>query len=466
MATGKFSSAGAAKTKKRISIGTILFYTIFLLFIGGCVFGLIWGKGVLTDWLKDFQASQPDVKSQQVFEELFGDPDWKKLYEMAGEEDTAYEGGDAYAAYMEALVGSDKLTYVETSAGLTGNKKYLVKLGDKMIADFSLTDNAPDADIPEWVLHEVNVFYKRNEDALIFTLPGHTVHINGVALDDSFVVKTTCTLAEEYLPEGIHGYRDQTLYITGLLVQPEVTITDENGQNMEVVFDTELGIYREVLSAEAEIPADVTDLITNAAQAYGKYMINASGHGLKNYFDTNGQAYKDIILFERWTMQDYRSYEFADVVVSGYYPYSDTLYSARVSMALNVTYRSLFTSEIMVKTYNIDTTFFVKKNDSGKWMVDSMTNVDVQQKLTEVKVVCINGGETVMDAMVDAGSATITLPLVEVPEGKEFLGWFTKDVDANGKTTYSLVFSPSESGTVTLPADMDLEPMTLYAQFR
>ena len=463
---GKFSSAGAAKTKKRITVGSVIFYTLFLLFIGACVFGLIWGKGALTDWLVTFQASQPDVKSQQVFEELFGDPDWAAIYKLAGEEDTTYEGSDAFAAYMEALVGDEKLTYVETSAGLTGNKKYLVKLGDKMIADFSLTDNAPDEEIPDWMLHEVNVFYKRNEDALIFTLPGHTVHINGVALDDSFIVKTTSTVAEEYLPEGIHGYRDQTLYIEGLLMQPEVTITDENGQNMEVVFDQALGIYREVIPTAQETPAEVTEMITNAAQAYGKYMINASGHGLKTYFDTNGQAYKDIILFERWTMQDYRSYEFTDVVVSGYYPYSDTLYSARVSMALNVTYRSLFTSEIMVKTYNIDTTFFVKKNDRGKWLVDTMTNVDVQQMKTNVKIVCISAGEMLMDVMVDASAATITLPPVEVPEGKEFLGWFTKDTDVNGKTTYSLVFSPSEDGMVTLPSDMDLEPMTLYAQFR
>ena len=452
--------------KKRYSVGTIAFYTIFLLFVAACLIGFFVGRNALTDWLVKFQASQPDVKSQEVFEELFTNPDWEKIYEMAGETDTAYEGSAAYAAYMEALVGDSQLTYVETSAGLTGNKKYLVKLGDKMIADFSLFNSAPDADIPEWALNDVNVFYKRNEDAFIFTVPGHTVYINGVALDDSFVVKTTSTVVEEYLSDGLHGYRDQTLYVSGLLVQPQVTIQDENGQPVEVEYDSELGLYREVLPAGAEIPQDARTFVINAAQAYGKYMINASGHGLKNYFDTNGQAFKDIVLFERWTVQNYISHEFTDISVDGYYVYSDSLYSARVSMTLKVTHRSMFTGAIIVKDFPIVTTFFVKDSGNGKWLVDSMTNVDVQQRETLVKLVCLNGSEVLMDAMVDAGSNTIQLPQPEAPAGKEFLGWFTKETDSSGKTTYNLVFAPSETGTVTLPEDMDLEPMTLYAQFR
>ena len=37
--------------------------------------------------------------------------------------------------------------------------------------------------------------------------------------------------------------------------------------------------------------------------------------------------------------------------------------------------------------------------------------------------------------------------------------------DDKGNTTITIVFNPSESGTVYLPSDSSLKPMTLYAHF-
>ena len=50
-------------------------------------------------------------------------------------------------------------------------------------------------------------------------------------------------------------------------------------------------------------------------------------------------------------------------------------------------------------------------------------------------------------------------------EGKTLAGWFVQDVDAEGNTTYSLVFEPAEDGSVKLPAGYVLEPMELHALF-
>ena len=55
---------------------------------------------------------------------------------------------------------------------------------------------------------------------------------------------------------------------------------------------------------------------------------------------------------------------------------------------------------------------------------------------------------------------------LHVPEGKTFTGWFTQKVDEAGATTLELAFEPSEDGTVRLPADAVLEPMTLYALYQ
>lgn len=455
------------KVRTRVMIGRIIFTVFLLAYVGVLLHFAKYGYGLLMDWLVRLEASQPDVRSEEVFNELFSDPDWEALYEMAGEEDTLYEGAQAYATYMENLVGDNELTYVETSAGLSGNKKFIVKSNDTKVAEFTLKNMAPEGEeIPEWTLDEVFVFYTRQESLTIFTVPGHTVYINGVAIDtEEHMIATTSTVVEEYLPDDLHGYQDITLRFEGLLVQPEVTILDETGMPMEVVCDPTVNLYAEQLAPPEAIPEDLESMVIGAAQSFGRYMINARDHQLSTYFDKNAKAYQDIILFERWTMQTYQSYAFEDISVSGYYRYSDTYFSARVSMVLNVTYNSMFTGEISVKPYYLDTTFFVRQNEEGTWLVETMTNVDVQEVIHSVKLVYMQGNKLVDTQWVEADAEKITLPEIATPNGEEFLGWYTKTV--NGlDVNYSLVFRPSENGVIVLPEGYTLEPMVLYAQFQ
>ena len=66
----------ASKQKKTITKGTIFFYAIYLLLIIAFFIGMSYVMGLLGDWLVRFEASQPETKSQEVFEQLFKDPDW------------------------------------------------------------------------------------------------------------------------------------------------------------------------------------------------------------------------------------------------------------------------------------------------------------------------------------------------------------------------------------------------------
>ena len=116
-------------------IACVIYLLLVLLFLIGMNFVLRWMEG----WLTDYEAAQPKVKSQQVFEMLFDQPDWAQLYEMAGLEDTIYESAAQYAAFMENKVQDKKLFYYETSAGLSGDYKYIVRMEDEKVAEFTLT---------------------------------------------------------------------------------------------------------------------------------------------------------------------------------------------------------------------------------------------------------------------------------------------------------------------------------------
>lgn len=454
-------SPSKRRTRIRVMIGRIIFTVFLLAYMGVFYHYANYGYDLLMDWLVRLEASQPDVRSQQVFEELFSDPDWEELYHMAGEEDTVYEGAEAYATYMDTLVGDSKLTYVETSAGLSGNKKYIVKADNTKVAEFTLKNLAPeDEEIPDWTLDEVFVFYTRQESLTIFTIPGHTVYINGVALDtEAHLIQTTETVAETHLPEGLHGYRDMTLYFDGLLIQPEVTILDADGNAMEVSYDPATNLYAEVLSPAEQISQEMQDIIVEAGKAYGKYMIGAIGKNtLKNHFFASGQAYSSITGVDRF-MQNYKNYSFGDPSVTEYYRYSDELISAYMSIVLNVT-----RTDGTIKEYYLETTFFLKPDETGKWMVDSMTNVHIQETVTMVKISFFNGSQEIASQWVNATASQIELPAVTVPSGKDFLGWYTKTVDGLD-ISYTLVFRPSETGVVILPEEYVLTPLVLYAQF-
>jgi hypothetical protein len=123
-----------APKKKGPRLGSVIFYTLYFLFIFlffvAVYFGLTWLQG----WLVDYEAAQPTTKSEEIFHQLFDDPDWGALYDAAGIADTEYEGKEAFVTYMEELVGDKELSYQLTSSGLSKDKKYFVNLEGKRLA--------------------------------------------------------------------------------------------------------------------------------------------------------------------------------------------------------------------------------------------------------------------------------------------------------------------------------------------
>lgn len=446
------------KEKRRIRVGTVIFYCLYLLLFPAFFLLMSGAMDALEAWLVKYEASQPDVKCQQVYSELFDQPDWEKLYVLAGVTDTKFEGKDSFVAYMTAKIDPAKLSYNETSAGLSGDHKYVVKHDGEKIAAFTLTGGAQtETEIPEWKLGALELFYSTGHAVEICTRTGVQVFINDVALDESYITKTTTTVAEKYLPEGLQGIRTQTFRVTDLLTAPQVSAQDANGNPVELAYDAETGIYTQVVPAVSY--ADYEQRILGTAEVYCKYMIRAvNGGQLKNYFDRNSEIHNSIYRNETW-MQSYKSYRMEPAAISEFVQYSEDFFSVRVAQSMFVT-----RWDDTVKEYNLDATFFFQRI-SGKWYAVDMTNVQIQQELTQVRLTYHNGGTIVESVFVAEDAEQITPPTVEVPEGKVFTGWFRKATDEAGKTTYSLALLPDETGKVTLPEGTALESMELFAMF-
>jgi len=466
MYKGKYYSAPAPEEKPKKPallhwprVSTVIFYLFYILLIVAFFVGINKLLVPLEDWLIRYEASQPERKCQEVFQELFSEPDWKALYTLAGIEDTTYEGSDAFAAYMQAKADGKAITYVETSAGLSGDHKYIVKLDDEKIGTFTLTGGAEtQTEIPEWELGKIELFFTRTEAVSIEKIPGYTVYINGVALDDIYTIRTVTTGAEKYLPEGLHGYRQEVQYISGLLVAPEVTVVDENGTPVSLTYDAENNIYtipRPVMEITDEEKAQVQYTL----ESFAKYMIKAASlTQLKKCCVADSEVYNTISHIERW-MQSYLRYEISPITYSEFYRYSDTLFSVRTAMTNSVTRK-----DGSVKDYEMDYTLFFTLDASGKWLLSDMTQVDIAKRTEQVRLTFMDGDAVLESTFVDADSKTLTLPAVTVPEGKVFSGWVKQEDDGNGKITLTIVFDPAADNTVFLPGT-GLEPMILYPLF-
>lgn len=461
MYKGKYVSAEkTAQRKKPFPVGTAVFYAFYLLLIISFFVGMNSVTDILSDWLTRFESSQPATKSQEIFDQLFADPNWEELYDMVGFQDTLFESKDTYAAYMEDKVGDQELTYVKTSAGLSGGHKYVIKLGDENLGTFTLqNDVVGELEIPDWKLDSVELFMAREADVTIRTQPGHIVSINGFQIGEDYIVAKTSTVLDDYAPEGYHGDRTVTYYTDGLLMTPEVTITDENGNQLECTYDAKTNTYSEVLPQAPEISKTEYDTILGATQNYAKFMIGVYGTNLNNHFNTSSDLYKSILSNELW-FRGYTGYYFGKETISEYRRYGDDIFSARIQIVLNVK-----RSDGSIKEFDIDHTFFAKKNANGVWKVFKMTNVDLQEVISEVRLTFTVNNEVIHQDMYNANSTTLTTPSITVPEGQQFLGWFREVRDENGDTTLQLMFKPDENGNVSLPHGYVLEHMVLFARF-
>jgi len=444
--------------------GTLIFWLSCLIFVFVFYVATFVGLQILKDWLVKFEAAQPTVKSQEVFSQLFSDPDWMKLYETAGLEDGSYEGADAFAAFMEAKVGDTELTLLETSAGLSGDKKYVVWVGEEKLATFTLEDKNDAkgmAKVPDWQLSDVTFFLEGQERFRILMAEGNTAYVNGIALTDDQVVARRTSQADAYLPTFAPKTRIQVLEVAGLLTVPTVEIRDAQGQTLGVTYDAETGTFSQEMAAE-ELPEERRTLALKAIETYALYMSGKATRGdVGKYFDKNSETYASIMEADLNWVQKGSDYTFTDETVTDYRTHGEEIFSVRVSVDLNITRKE----DGSVKTTDITQSMFFAKNASGDWVCYEMTAVDATVWLEEVRLVFMKDGEVLSDTFVDAESSSVTCPLVSVPEGQTFKGWTVEEKDETGRTVRRLMFAPDESGVVNLPSDAVLSPMVLSPLF-
>ena len=452
------SSVPVEKPAKKSSGSFYAWYFGFIFLFLLCTFlGLHWLEG----WLTDYEAAQPDKTAEAYFQAYFENPNWGALYDNSVTKGTDLEGKEAYVSHMQEKVGTNELTYQETSAGMSGNKKYYVKLGDEKIASFTLKGNTDRITDTTWTLGEIELIFKYDNSYRIQLQEGHKAFVNGMELDESYTIMKASTVASDFLPEGTNGIRMWTQEINNLMGKPKVSVVSENGEEMPLIYDEASKTFVEQTKANS-ISEDQRAAAIGAAEVYGKYMISQANRGeLAKYFDASSEIYTTIRTSEKIVQKSFfKSFDFGEEIVDDFCMYSDDLFSAHVHVVMNVT-----RTDGTVKPYDIDTNFFFSRQGTGKWLAYDMTNEPVLEPVGQVRLTFMNGSEQLATGFYDTDAAEIDTPLVAVPEGKVFSGWTRETAGEGGQKVLEVMFTPDETGPVVLPAKNTLEPMVLTALF-
>lgn len=461
------SSKKTSKKRKGPRLGGVIFYTVYFLFIALFFVATFVGLQYVRTWLVSYEAARPNAKAEQVFTQLFTDPDWEALYVASGAQDSPYEGKEAFVQYMREKVDPQNLTYMETSAGLSGKKKFVVRMGSERISAFTLADKNPDTSnsltrIPDWQLSAVEIYFQRQGTYRIEKLKGQVAYVNGVKLSEDLTIQEASTSAQEYLPAGVTLESTCIQEVSGIMVTPTVEVYDSDGNPQQVNYDADTQTFT-VRKESSTMGEEEKAAALAAAEAECKWMIRelTGQNNLAKYFDSNSNAFKTLTSSELTWTQKNNGYTFLNETVTDYVRYTDNIFSVRVSL----------TAEIKVqidgstKTIDFNKSMFFRKTTDGKWLCYESLNRDVSQLIGKIRLTFKQGDTTLLSTFFQTDAKQIITPVITAPEGKVFSGWVRQDTNEQGQTTLTLIFQPDETGTVSIREDAGLVPMTLYALF-
>lgn len=452
----KEDSPPVAPTKKSSSAFKIIaLVCAALVLIAAIVVGVVY-----LQWNQQYQASLPDEKSAEAFSLLYKDPDWALLYNLSGIDNTPFENRDTFVQYMNNIAGGKRLSYMLLPQTDPLVRNYAVFFDNETVGSFSMV-GTEDA-IPDWSLGSVDFVLERSHSITIYKSPEHKAYINGVALDDSYVIRSTSTAAEAFLPEGVHGYRLDEIKVTDLLLEPLVTVTDASGAPIPMVYDSDTHTYSPLEEKGPEIAENHLQFALDAAKASAAFAVRANSFtDLRQYFDPNSNAY-EVVYNTEPLLEGCADYSFdpSATEVSNYRSYGNSLFSATVTLKLDVTMENGD-----AHSFDLSWHYLYMQNHTGNFLIIEIGEDSFHTPQEQVRLTFIQDEKVVESKMVDIHTSTIILPQVTAPEGKVMTGWAQKHTNSQGDEVMAILFPATAGSIAQLPQDSTLEPMTLYALY-
>ena len=288
---------------------SIFFYVTLCVIIAAGIIGVIAMQKPVKEWLGGFEDTyetyKPKNQIQRIFDEYFADPDVEQLLSMS-EDKPEYNAPDTYEdavnRYAEKIKDK-KMSYVY----LVGyDQKVLnVKADGVVVARFSVKEvDTKEYNIfvfklsqPVYELDKINLFFDKPKASVNVKLPERfTAYADGVEMTEEYTtVKGLKEDERDSVPDGAYLFTYKVCTMTGLFEEPEITVKDENGNDVPTEYDEENHLYSCKYEYSEELKEQLSDFVTEAMTHYAVFMqADADFNYVKKYFDPSTQLYEDI----------------------------------------------------------------------------------------------------------------------------------------------------------------------------
>ncbi len=337
-----------------------LFWCIYAVLVIAAVVGIHIAMNRVSDFLAEYEASQPKNYAEAVFSENFAEFDALKYLEKFDNSIFGLETRENIADYLSEKTGGAEFSYYSVSSKEEGTYKYAVRAGEVKIAAFTLYEEKTENGFSTYRADDFEVYFAANEDVVVTVPKGASVSLNGVTLDESYIAENDIADSHnEYLPEGVEG-KFYTRYVAnGLVKTPEINVT-YNGAELTMAegkngFET-VPVYDETLKAQ------YGEYVLSAIKNYATYIQGRYSDGgvslgaVIKYFDPRSELYKSVKSVSNKYVNSYDSYEFTNESTEEFISYDENTFSCRVSFT-----QVLHLNGAADYTDNIDYTLYLRR---------------------------------------------------------------------------------------------------------
>lgn len=338
-----------------------LFYKIYFSVIGVFVISLIAGLFVFNNWLKDYEAGQPEQIIEKIVTEKVKTG---KLFSARKElslKISDCESDEGFSAVLKPLTDGKTITYsTAVKKPDDCDSAYTVKADETPFLNVYLKKEGK-----KYAVSYSEFVPSMYKTVSIICTSDAQILVNGVAVKDVTRKNQPLPNIKSELLTSKDIIHKQIIKLDNFLSLPKTVTATSGGKELKITAEeTNYSVTQEFEEMEK-----IADVASKAGKACAAYMQNdGSLTEIRKYCDTETEFYKNIRTTIVSFVLSHDGYTIKNLKVSEHHKYSDSLFCCRVS----------FTNQLKkgASVYNdyFDKYVYLQKTDKGFTVID-MQNV-------------------------------------------------------------------------------------------
>lgn len=253
-------------------------------------------------FLNDYQTVYSNSLPYHVVDNFityFENGDYESLYNFMDEkpETSEFETKENVKGYMESLLASKEITYVETAESTDKEPSYNIMADGYIVAKLYLiqSESMRSYKLPYYEIDSFEFYTDPSRSVAICAPENCTVYLNNIPVSESYTVNTAENKYQTHFKD-FENLPDIKYYkISGMYEMPDIKVINCFGQDCIPKIDNSTGYYSINYACPVETSREMTDFAKTAVSVYAKVVCrDLADSALDRYFTKNNEIVREI----------------------------------------------------------------------------------------------------------------------------------------------------------------------------